>query len=242
MLNEITPSGEPVEDVLGLYMSDERRVGGRPWLMLNFVTSIDGGTTVDGTSTGLGDPDDNELFMTLRAIPDVILVGAATVSAEDYGPVSLDDERRRRRLAAGLSEVPVLAIVSGRLSIDPEARVFSDSEHRPLIITGPEAAPAKLAMLGDAADVIFLDDLTAPGILAQLGAVGVVLCEGGPTLAGQFVTAGLVDEVNLTVAPKMISGRSARMTSGTPADPPLGMRLDRALMGDESLFLRYLRA
>jgi 5-amino-6-(5-phosphoribosylamino)uracil reductase len=97
-------------------------------------------------------------------------------------------------------------------------------------------------MLGDAADVIFLDELSASGILAQLGAVGVVLCEGGPTLAGQFVTAGLVDEVNLTLAPKMISGRSARMTGGRPAEPPVGMRLDRALMGEESLFLRYLRA
>lgn len=242
MLRKITPAGEPVDDLLELYLSDERRVDGRPWLMLNFVTSIDGGTTVEGTSTGLGDADDKELFMTLRAVPDVILVGARTVTAEDYGPVSLDDDRRRRRLASGLSDVPVLAIVSGRLSIDPEARVFSDSDHRPLIITGPEAEPAKLAMLGDSADVIFLDDLTAPAVLAHLGAVGVVLCEGGPTLAGQFVTAGLVDEVNLALAPKMISGQSARMTIGIPADPPLGMRLDRALMGEESLFLRYLRA
>jgi riboflavin biosynthesis pyrimidine reductase len=242
MLRQITPAGEAVDDLLGLYMGDERRVDGRPWLMLNFVTSIDGGTTVGGTSTRLGDADDKELFMILRAVPDVILVGATTVAAEDYGPVRLDDERRRRRLEAGLSEVPVLAIVSGRLSVDPEARVFSDSERRPLIITGPDASAAKLAMLGDAADVIFLEDLTAPAILAQLGAVGVVLCEGGPTLAGQFVTAGLVDEVNLTLAPKMISGLSARMTSGAPADPPLGMRLDRALMGEESLFLRYLRA
>jgi 5-amino-6-(5-phosphoribosylamino)uracil reductase len=97
-------------------------------------------------------------------------------------------------------------------------------------------------MLGDAADVIFLEELTAPAILAHLGAVGVVLCEGGPSLAGQFVADGLVDEVNLTLAPKMISGRSARMTHGTPADPPVGMRLDRALVGEESLFLRYLRA
>jgi 5-amino-6-(5-phosphoribosylamino)uracil reductase len=242
MLRRITPTYEPIDDLLGLYLSDERSVGERPWLMLNFLTSIDGGTTIDGTSSRLGDADDKELFMTLRAVPDVILVGAGTIEAEDYHPVTLDDERRRRRLEAGLSAVPVLAIVSGRLSFDPEARVFSDPEHRPLVITGPDAAPAKLAMLGDAADVIFLEELTAPAILAHLGAVGIVLCEGGPSLAGQFVADGLVDEVNLTLAPKMISGRSARMTHGTPADPPVGMRLDRALVGEESLFLRYLRA
>jgi riboflavin biosynthesis pyrimidine reductase len=51
-----------------------------------------------------------------------------------------------------------------------------------------------------------------------------------------------VDEVNLTIAPTMISGRSARIAHGPEAEPPLDMRLDRLLLGDRSLFLRYLRA
>jgi riboflavin biosynthesis pyrimidine reductase len=58
---------------------------------------------------------------------------------------------------------------------------------------------------------------------------------------GQFVTEHLVDELNLTIAPTMIGGRSARIAHGAPAEPPLDMRLDRALFGDRSLFLRYLR-
>jgi riboflavin biosynthesis pyrimidine reductase len=242
MLRRITQTYEPVADLLGLYLRDERNAGDRPWLMLNFVTSLDGGTTIEGKSSGLGDADDKELFMTLRAVPDVILVGAGTVAAEDYGPVTLDDERRERRLAAGLTPTPVLAIVSGRLGFDPNARVFSDPEHRPLVLTGIEADLAKLAMLGDAADVVFLEELSASAILSHLGAVGVVLCEGGPSLAGQFVAEGLVDELHLTLAPKLISGGSARLAHGAPADPPLGMRLDRALAGEKSLFLRYLRA
>lgn len=241
MLRKLDPSYQPVDDLLDLYLGDERKSEGRPWVLLNFIGSVDGGTAIEGKSTGLGDEDDKAVFHALRAVPDIILVGAGTVDAENYGPVELDEVRRERRLAAGLTEVPVLAIVSGRLSFDPEARVFSDSEHRPMVITGPEADPAKLALLGDAADVIILQDVTPESILAHLGAVGVVLCEGGPSLVGQFVAAGLVDELNLTIAPTMISGNSARIAHGPPADPPLDMRLERTLVGDRSLFLRYLR-
>lgn len=242
MLRPFNPSPDPVDDLLGLYLDDERVVEARPWVMMNFVSSIDGGTAFDGRSSRLSDEDDQELFKTLRALPDVILVGAATVQAEDYGPVMLDDERRGRRLAAGLTEFPVLAIVSGRLSLDPEARVFSDSDHRPMVITGPDAEPAKLAMLGDAADMIILDEITPTAILTRLAAAAVIHCEGGPRLAGQFVAAGLVDEMHITVAPKMISGTSARIAHGPSPDAPFGMKLDRALVGEQSLFLRYLRA
>jgi riboflavin-specific deaminase-like protein len=236
-----TESGEPVEDLVGLYMSDDRKADGRPWVLVNFISSADGGTAIAGKSSSLGDPDDKAVFQALRAVPDVILVGSGTVEAENYQPVALDEERRERRVAAGLTEVPVLAIVSGRLRFDPDARVFSDPEHRPMVITGPNADPAKLAMLGDAADVVILENVTPKAILARLSAARVILCEGGPTLVGQFVAEHLVDELALTIAPVMIGGRSARIAHGDLADPPLEMNLDRQLIGDRSIFLRYLR-
>lgn len=235
-----TQSSEPVEDLVGLYMSDERKAEGRPWVLVNFITSADGGTAIEGKSSGLGDPDDKAVFQALRAVPDVILVGSGTVEAEDYQPVTLDEQRRERRLAAGLTEVPVLAIVSGRLSFNTEARVFSDPEHKPMVITGPGADPVKLAMLGDAADVVILEEVTPAAILARLSAAKIILCEGGPTLVGQFVAGHLVDELDLTIAPVMIGGRSARIAHGETAHPPVEMRLDRQLIGDRSLFMRYL--
>jgi 5-amino-6-(5-phosphoribosylamino)uracil reductase len=234
-------AGEPVDDLVGFLLADERKVEGRPWVMVNFISSADGGTAIGGKSSGLGDEDDKALFQAMRAVADVILVGSGTVEAENYRPVTLDEERRERRLAAGLTEVPVLAIVSGRLGFDPEARVFSDPAHKPMVITGPDAEPAKLALIGDSADMVFLEDVTPSAILARLSAARLILCEGGPTLVGQFVTEHLVDELNLTIAPTMIAGRSARIAHGAPAEPPLDMRLDRALFGDRSLFLRYLR-
>ena len=86
-----------------------------------------------------------------------------------------------------------------------------------------------------------LEDVTPAAILARLSAAKVILCEGGPTLVGQFVAGHLVDELALTIAPLMIGGRSARIAHGETADPPIEMRLDRQLIGDRSLFMRYLK-
>lgn len=235
-------AGETPVNPLDLYLSDVRFVDGRPWVVVNMIASIDGVTVVDGGSTALGDDDDKEVFHAMRAVPDVILVGAGTVKAEGYGPVRLDQERRDRRAADGRSEVPTLAIVTGRLSLDASAKVFSDPDYKPLLLTSTKAPPGRLAVLGDAADVAFLHELTAEAILDHLAAADVVLLEGGPTLNGHFARAGLIDELNLTVAPSLHGGDTQRIVGGPELDPPYDLRLDRVLMGDRSLFLRYLRA
>ena len=240
MLHRVYPDAEPL-DLLDLYLSDDRSVSGRPWVMANMISSIDGATAIDGRSTGLGEDDDPQVFRAIRAVPDVILVGAGTVTAEDYQPVVLDSERRERRTGLGKAEVPTLAIVSGRLSVDPEARVFSDPEHKPLIITGTKADPAKLAMLGDAADIAILQSLDPMSILQHLGAAQVVLLEGGPTLNAQFAVAGLIDELNLTLRSAVAAGDSKRITNGESVEPLMEMGVDRLLQGDRALFIRYVR-
>ena len=241
MFRTLGPQSEEI-DVFDLYLNDHRSVEGRPWVMLNMVASVDGATALRGTSTDLGDDDDLRLFHVLRTVPDVILVGAGTVRAEDYGPVALNEERRALREAQGRSSTPLLAIVTGRLNLDPDAKVFSNSDYRPMVITSTNADPGKLALLGDAAEVVILGELTPDAIVRQLGAASVILCEGGPTLNGQFVASGLVDEINVTISPLLVSGNSSRIAHGEEADPPLGMRLDRALRGERSLFLRYLKS
>lgn len=209
--------------------------------MFNMVSSVDGATAVKGGSSALNDPDDKHLFHVLRTVADVILVGAGTVRAENYRPVSLDEERRAFRQARDRAAAPLLAIVSGRFDLDPEARVFSDPEYRPMVITSTEASPGKMALIGDAAEVVILPEITPEMIVGHLGAASIILCEGGPTLNGQFAASGLVDEMNLTIAPAVVAGSSHRVAFGEPLDPPMDMRLDRVLRGDHSLFLRYLR-
>lgn len=228
-------------DPLELVSGEPRAHPDRPWVMMNMIASIDGATAVDGKSSSLGDEDDLAMFKAIRSVPDVVLVGAGTVKAEDYHPLVLDEQRREIRTGRGQAAEPVLAIVSGRLSVDAEARVFSDADHKPLILTSTSADPGRLVTLGDAAEVAFLAEMTPRRMLEHLSAAGVVLIEGGPTLNAQFVAAGLVDEINLTIAPALVGGESRRIATGPESKPPLDMSLDRVLIGGRSLFLRYLR-
>jgi riboflavin biosynthesis pyrimidine reductase len=140
-----------------------------------------------------------------------------------------------------MSPVPKLAIVSGTMSLDVDQRVFSDSEFKPLVLTGPNANPGRLALLGDAADVKILLELNPMSILESLAPAGIVLLEGGPTLTGQFALSGLVDELNLTVSPELVGGDSSRLVGKVSVKPPFGMRLVRVVTGERMLFLRYLR-
>ena len=73
------------------------RVGDRPRVRLNMIAGIDGAGSLDGRSAGLGGPADKALFSTLRSLADVILVGAATMRTESYGPALLGDIARDRR-------------------------------------------------------------------------------------------------------------------------------------------------
>ena len=125
-----TEPGGAVVDPLDLHMSYQRGRADRPWVLANFITTIDGAAVVDGGSTAINDDDDKAMFAAIRAVPDFIVVGAGTVRAEDYGPVTLDEDRRQRRRDAGLEPAPHLIILSGSLSLDPAAKVFSDPKHR----------------------------------------------------------------------------------------------------------------
>ncbi|HET8739734.1 MAG TPA: pyrimidine reductase family protein [Acidimicrobiia bacterium] len=236
-----SPGGNEIDPV-ELQMGYPRRHPDRPWIMANFVSTIDGAAVVDGGSTAINDRDDMKLFGAMRAAADFILVGAETVRKEDYRPVTLDERRRGARVAAGLDPTPHLVIVSRSLGLDPGARVFGDPEHRPTILTTDDCDPERYSALSEVADVIRLEETSPSGIIHYLRMARVVLCEGGPSLWGQFIADGLVDEQALTVAPMLVAGKAMRISRGPEADPPIEMRLDRVLYGDRSLFLRYVRA
>lgn len=230
------------------YAGDDRpHRPGRPWLLVNMITSVDGATTTEGRSGGLGSAGDRAVFLALRSIADVILVAAGTVRAERYGPVALDAAHQARRSGRGQSPVPRLAIVSRSLDLDRGGRLFTESLEPPIVITSPASDRARRTELTDAgADLVLAGtgpDVDLPIALRTLGEMGahVVLCEGGPSFNGALLAAGLVDEVCVTLAPWLVGGESARLAHG--ADPPdlAPLELRRVLEDDGSLFLRYTR-
>ncbi len=217
----------------------------RPWLLVNMVASIDGATAVDGVSGGLGGPADKAVFSAIRAVADVILVAAGTARAEDYGPPRTSEARRAERVARGQTPYPRLALVTRSLDLDPASPMFTEAPEPPLVLTVADVAADRLAALDGLAEVVTVGERSVEpaAALAALHERGhrVVLAEGGPGLNGQLVAAGLVDELNVSVAPLLVGGDSARLAHG-PAGTPEPLTLAHLWEADGLLFARYVRA
>ncbi|MFY1598981.1 pyrimidine reductase family protein [Micromonospora sp. WMMD737] len=233
-------SARPLDDaaLTALYGRSDR-----PHLRMNFVTSVDGGVSVDGYSAGLSSEADKRVFGLLRMLCDALLVAAGTLRHEGYRAVRLNERRRAWRREHGLAEYPTLVVVSGSLDLDPAQAAFADAPVRPVVLTRADAvAPPGLTGV---ADVVRCGDdrVDLAAGLAELRrrGLGQVLCEGGPQLFGALTAADLVDEVCLTVAPLLAGAGPGRITAGDPSDVrhlPLRHVLAAA---DGVLMLRYAR-
>ena len=237
----------PVDDVdtNATYASDERTpILGRPWVMSNMISAIDGGVAIDGVSGGLGGPADKEVFTAIRAVPDVIIAASGTVIAEDYQRAQTSPAIQDIRVGRGQSPRPRIAIVTGSLNISPDHRIF-DPEARPLVITHGQSPSDKREQLGEVADILVAgeDTVDLNAALLQLAALGTktVLLEGGPTLNGAFVHEDLIDEFCLSFSPLLIGGSGPRVVKSSRTNEPRPMRLDRTLHQDGFLFHRYVR-
>ncbi|WP_441346912.1 pyrimidine reductase family protein [Rhodococcus sp. SGAir0479] len=219
----------------------------RPWVRVNFVSSLDGAVTVDGASAGLGTPADKRVFGLLRELADAIVVGAGTARGENYGGARTSDARAARRRSAGLAAVPPIVVVSASGRLDPASRLFTDTTVPPVILTSERADPAHLARLRDAGgdvEVAATDDVSAAALLAVLQRRGLrrVLCEGGPGLFGTLIAEDAVDELCLTAAPLLVAGPAGRIAGSARTDP---VPMTRAhVLGDDdgTLLTRWVRA
>ena len=141
----LLPGSDPVE--LAAHYAYPECLGA-PHVRVNFVASTDGAVTVDGRSAGLGSDADRRVFGTLRELAEVVLVGAGTVRAENYGGA--------RKPTRGRADPPPIAVVTGSADHDPGARLFTDTRVAPIVRTGPDARaraprPAPRALRGRAA-------------------------------------------------------------------------------------------
>ncbi|MFF5119595.1 pyrimidine reductase family protein [Dactylosporangium aurantiacum] len=213
-----------------------------PSLRVNFVSSLDGAGTLRGRSAGLSGPEDKRVFGILRMRCDALLVGAGTVREEGYRALRLDEQRRRWRLAHGMSEFPTLVVVSGRADLDPAQPALADAPVRPVVVTTRQADAGPLH---DVADVVragdgHVDLAAAVAALRERGHAH-ILSEGGPTLFGSLTVAGLVDELCLTLSPLLTGPGAGRITAGPEHDVPEHLTLRHALLADGQLLLRYAR-
>ncbi|UGT63425.1 pyrimidine reductase family protein [Nocardia asteroides] len=222
-----------------------------PWLRANFVSSIDGAATSGGVSGGLGTPADRRVFGTLRELADVVLVGAGTVRAENYGGAATDPERRRALAALGYGGdadgvPPPIAVVTASASLDPESRLCTDTDVPPIVLTTASAPSDRVAALiaaGAKVVEVGTNAITPRGLADALAGLGLyrVLCEGGPHLVGELIDADLLDELCLTTAPMLVGGSGGRiaLSPGESAHPMV--RRHVLLDDDGTVLTRWAR-
>lgn len=216
---------------------------GRPGVRLNMVASVDGGTAINGVSGPLSGPPDRVVYRLLRSLADVVLVAAGTVRTEHYKPALVSDDDLHVRRERGQTDAPRIAVVSRSLDLDWDLPLFRDAAERTIVVTTVDAPPQPLAVARSLCDVIVAGegsvDLTAA--LVAFGELGVrhVLAEGGPSLNGALADAGLIDEVCLTISPRLASGDAKRILSGPDLPAPVELELCTLLEEDGFLLARY---
>lgn len=179
------PGPVTIEEQLGSYRPWEGAPTERPFVAMNFATTLDGRATIGGRSGPIGSETDTAMLVGLRDRFDAVMIGAETKRAEGY-------EGLKRRLVV----------------VESEAGEWVD--------------------LGQ-----LLRALREDGVRA-------LLCEGGPTLHGSLEAAGLVDELFLTLAPKLVGSGAPTMVEGELPEVA-ELQLAWLLEEDGELFARYRR-
>jgi riboflavin biosynthesis pyrimidine reductase len=206
---------------------------------MNFAATVDGRATIGGVSGPIGSDLDTELLVGLRTRFDALMIGAGTMRAERYGRPVSDPGKRELREGLGLPPDPLMVIVSGGLDLPWDAPLFTAGDGRVLVFTASRAEPPEtetsLRIVRHEGAVDLGEALRQ---LRQEHGVRALLCEGGPHIHGQLQALGLVDELFLTIAPKLAGGEAPRIIEG---DLPEVAELELAwlLEEDGELFARY---
>jgi riboflavin-specific deaminase-like protein len=235
------PGPTTVEQQLETYCPWEGPRAERPLVAVNFAATVDGRATIGGVSGPIGSSADTAMLAGLRRRFDAVMIGAGTMRAERYGRLASEPETRRHRERIGLSGDPLMVIVSGRLDLPWDAPLFTAGGGRVLIFTAADAEPPETAT---SVEVVrhegFVNPAEALRHLRQECGIRALLCEGGPGLHAELEGGGLVDDLFLTIAPKLAGGDVPRILEGELSQVA-ELELAWLLEQDGELFARYRR-
>jgi len=208
-----------------------------PVLRANMVTSADGAASLDGASAGLSSAADRHVFALLRTLADVILVGAGTARTEHYAPVRIRE--LWRHLREHRTPTPPIAVITGRMDLDLTSPLFTAAppHAQTMIITTSRAAvPEGVDVIRAGEETV---DLTQAIQALHDRGYQHILAEGGPGILGQLTSAGLLDELCLTIGPLLAGPGAPRIVTGPPAPSPVPLSLAHVLEAEGFLLCRY---
>jgi riboflavin biosynthesis pyrimidine reductase len=204
---------------------------GQVWVRANFVSTLDGAAAGDdGASGSINTGADRDVFKLLRALSDVILVGAGTARTEGYRRATVRAPWSRLRTSRPAH--PTIAVFSRSGDVPPRLCKARENSGDVFLVTcrkaGPEAIDLARSTLGESHVIIAGDEsVDLAAAVDALAARGLcrVLCEGGPHLMGDLTASGRLDELCLTIAPTLIGGDRPRITAGASVRANLTPRL-----------------
>ncbi|HEX5833602.1 MAG TPA: bifunctional diaminohydroxyphosphoribosylaminopyrimidine deaminase/5-amino-6-(5-phosphoribosylamino)uracil reductase RibD [Pyrinomonadaceae bacterium] len=179
---------------------------GRPFVHLKFAISLDGKiATRTGDSSWVTGEESRARVHELRHAYDAILVGAGTVLKDDPLLTDRSGLPRRRPL--------VRVVLDDKVQLSPESKLATTTSEAPVLVFG-RSENRDLADRG--VEILSLNPKNVLSVLDALGrrSLHSVLVEGGPTVAGSFIDAGLVNKISAFIAPKVIGGSDAPSAIG----------------------------
>lgn len=220
-----------------------RRDAARPYVVVNVVSSVDGRTAIAGKSSRIGSRTDRQAMRTLRSKADAVMIGAGTLRAEKIS-LGLDGGE------LGASP-PMAVMVTATGNLPVETNLIRHRRQKLLVLLPDKAADDAADRLRRQADVVrvpstcsdAIDLRSAIKILKADHAVELLIVEGGPSLTHALISGHLVDELYITLAPKLLGGSAPQAPSVLE-----GHQLERGVVkmnlvavhqADGELFLRY---
>lgn len=206
-------------------------------------------STANGVVSSFGSAYDQHRLLLLRSKADAVMAGARTVEASSItlGPGGL--RYRRLRIRQGLKEYNLRIVVSGSGRISRRAEVFRYRHSPVIVLTTRRASRAAVRRLESVADEVKIcgertvDFPRAMRWLRKKWKVKCLLCEGGGELNAALFAAGLVNELNLTICPRVFGGHAAPTIADGVGVRSLvqasQLRLKSMKRVDDELFLVY---
>ncbi len=222
-------------------------------MSINMVCSLDGRATAGGKAGSIGSSTDRLLMRSLRARADAVMVGAGTLRAEKL-TLAVTEDLARKREARGLKPQPLAVVSSATGDVPLETNLLGSSPDNLVVLASPETPRSRLSALSSHArvEIVPRENTTGPRLdltealktLKKRYAVDALLVEGGPALNHALVSAGLADELFLTLAPKLLGGESSgslTILEGTALSPQRSPKPEPVSvhLSDDEFFLRY---
>lgn len=198
----------------------------RPYVILNMVASADGRVTIEGTERGLGSPVDQRLMRELRVHADVVFNGAATLRASGTSSRLGDAGLEALRTGLGKPAAPIAATLTGSGDVPLDRTFFTARDFEAVVYVSsraPEDKRAAIEATGRPVVVVPEGDELASMLrhMRQELHAELLLVEGGPTVNGQLLALGAIDELFMTLGARLVGGAEPKTMIEQASEPSL---------------------